>query len=59
MTPIRLTAMYDATWPTAAAQLMKAGYSRYQALWALGLIDEQGRLLPRDEQPKSNLPLRR
>jgi hypothetical protein len=41
--------MYDATWPQAATQLLDAGYRWDQALWACGLIDEAGRLLPRDD----------
>ena len=43
--------MYDATWPQTAQQLLEAGYRYDQALWAVGLIDDQGRLLPRDDDP--------
>jgi hypothetical protein len=43
--------VYDARWPQIAAQLLDAGYRYDQALWACGLIDDQGRLLPRDDDP--------
>jgi hypothetical protein len=43
--------MYDACWPQTAYQLLAAGYRWDEALWAAGLIDEAGRLLPRDDQP--------
>jgi hypothetical protein len=46
--------MYDATWPQAAAQLLDAGYRFDQALWACGLIDGQGRLLARDDEPAAS-----
>jgi hypothetical protein len=41
--------MYDACWPQLAAQLMAAGLRYDQALQMLGLIDNEGRLLPRDD----------
>ena len=41
--------VYDARWPQTANQLLTAGYRWDQALSALGLIDDQGRLLPRDD----------
>jgi hypothetical protein len=43
--------MDDGTWPQTADQLLDAGYRYDQALWAVGLIDETGRLLPRDDNP--------
>lgn len=43
-----LALVYDARWPQLAGQLLEAGLRWDQALWALGLIDDQGRLLPRD-----------
>ena len=39
----------DARWPQLAAQLMAAGLRYDQALQMLGLIDNEGRLLPRDD----------
>jgi hypothetical protein len=33
---------YDASWPDTARQLTAAGYTWPQALWALGLIDDEG-----------------
>ena len=41
--------MYDATWPQTANQLLAAGWRYDQVLWMLGLIDDQGRLLPRND----------
>jgi hypothetical protein len=44
--------VYDARWPQAATQLQAAGCRYDQALWMLGLTDDAGRLLPRDDQPE-------
>jgi hypothetical protein len=33
----------------AANQLLQAGYRYDQALWMLGLVDDQGWLLPRND----------
>jgi len=46
--------VYDARWPQAANQLLAAGYTWHQTLWALGLIDDQGRLLPRDDDQRDD-----
>jgi hypothetical protein len=49
--PLRSVFVYDARWPSTAYQLLAAGYRWDEALWACGLIDDQGRLLPRDDDP--------
>jgi hypothetical protein len=45
--------MYDASWPQAAEALLAAGYRYDQALCMLGLTDDQGRLLPRDNDDRT------
>jgi len=51
---VKLGFVYDARWPQAANQLLAAGYTWHQTLWALGLIDDQGRLLPRDDDQRDD-----
>jgi len=50
---LRSVLVYDATWPRTAAQLQAAGWRYDQALFMLGLIDDQNRLLPRNDDQHS------